>query len=291
MSDIDFPAWVNGRIVAAGEPAIPADDQGLLLGLSVYDTLLFEGGCLLFQESHLERFALGAAQLGIEFGPGRDPAVALSAYLDSFDGHPPDPVLLRLTATRGRPGGRPTLIVTARLPESLPPGGVTLALASVPKAATDHTEGIKSTNRLRNVLALEEARARGAWEALFTTTEGELSEGTISNVFLVFDEEAGPVVRTPALSQGCLAGTTRELLIELLRAAGFQVEEGRLTLEDLARADEAFLTNTSQRVIPLRKVLGTDGKVFATRFDPEGPTTRAARAAIAQAEARYAEER
>jgi len=288
MTSEAFPAWVDGRMVAAGEPAIAADDQGLLLGLSVFDTLLYEAGCLYFQEAHLERLSRGAEQLGIRFGPGRGPAEALGEYLAAFGAEPPDPVLLRLTATRGRPGGRPTLLVTARRPEALPPGGVTLALASVPKAATDHTEGIKSTNRLRNVLAFEEARARGAWEALFTTTEGELSEGTISNLFLVFDGPAGPLVKTPALSQGCLAGTTRELLLGLLAAKGLAVEDGVLTLDDLARADEGFLTNTSQRVVPIARVLGTAGQLFPTRLVSGGPTTRAARQAIAEAEARYA---
>ena len=187
------------------------------------------------------------------------------------------------------------MVVTLRGTAELAPGGELLALASVAKSAGDATEGIKSTNRLRNVLALEEARARGAWEALFATTGGELSEGTMSNLFVVagsglepgHDSKAGVEIATPELAHGCLAGTTRALVVESLRELGYTVRERRVTLDDLVGASEAFLTNTSQRVVPLRGVLGADGEPLATALDPHGPVARAAREAVAAAEARY----
>lgn len=284
-----FPAWVDGRMVAAGEPAIAADDQGFLLGLSVFDTMLFESGCILFEAAHLERLALGAKELGIHFGPDFDPSRALHDYLDRYPGGAPDPLLLRITATRGGSAGRPTMVITARAPENLPPGGVVLALARAPKAAGDPIEQIKSTNRLRNVLALEEARARGAWEALFITTDGLLSEGAISNLFLVLGEGSSQVIATPNLADGCLAGTTRELLIEELRGLGHVVEERPLKLELLGSATEAFLTNTSQRAVGIRQVLDPQGAVFSTRLNPEGPIAKAAFDAVLAREGAFRE--
>jgi len=291
--DQDFPAWVDGRLVAAGEPAIAADDAGFQLGLSVFDTMLFEHGTVLFREAHLERLHKGARDLGIELGGagGLDVSAALDAFLAEIPGGVPDPVLLRVTVTRGRPGGAPCLVLTLRETGELPAGGVTLALASVAKSAGDATEGIKSTNRLRNVLALEEARARGAWEALFTTTDGELSEGTISNLFLVLGDGSEIEVATPELAHGCLAGTTRALVIEKLRVAGYSVNERRLTLADLGLAREAFLTNTSQRVVPIKTVLEASGEVLKTRLDPTGPVGARARAVVAEAEQCYIDEK
>ena len=154
-----FPAWVSGRLVPAGEPAIPAEDQGLLHGMSVYDTLLLEDGVVLFAERHLERFARACDELGIDL-PWQ-PREAIDAYHRALvdAGHDLGPgLLLRLTATRGTAAG-PVLLVTARRAERVPADGVTLALAATHKVAADPTEGIKSTNRLRNVLAREEARA------------------------------------------------------------------------------------------------------------------------------------
>lgn len=278
-----WPSWVDGRLVAAGQPAIAADDAGFQLGLSVFDTLLFEHGTVLFREAHLERLERGARELGIDLA-GLGVRAALDGFLEELPGGAPDPVLVRVTVTRGRPGGGPCVVLTLRAVEALPPGGVTLALASVAKSAGDATEGIKSTNRLRNVLALEEARAQGAWEALFATTDGELSEGTISNLFLVLEDGT---VATPELAHGCLAGTTRALVIDELTRAGSAVAERRLTLTDLAQAREAFLTNTSQRVVPVRAVLSASGELLETRLDPRGPVSGRARQLVAEAEGRY----
>ncbi|MDF1798065.1 MAG: aminotransferase class IV [Planctomycetota bacterium] len=295
MSNSTYPAWVRGRLVAPGEPAIPADDEGLQLGLSVFDTLLFERGMLLFLERHLERFEGGLAELGISV-PWQ-PAAALEDYLAALAaerGSLPERLLLRLTATRGTPAGGATLLVTARDAEVLPPGGVVLALARTHKAAGDPTEAIKSTNRLRNVLSREEARARGAWEVLFTTTDGFLSEGSISNLFLVLASESGPVLHTPALAQGCLAGITRDLVLEELAREPLVVDGrvvpvvvGELEVACLETALEAFLTNASQRVVPVSRVLGTDGQVLTARLAIPGPVSEGVRARIQAAEERY----
>lgn len=291
MDATALPAWVNGSWIAPGEPAVAADDQGLQLGMSVFDSLLWEDGRLRFLDLHMERLASGAAELGIAFGNVGDtltgalhPKAALEAYLDHLTTEHGwrDPLMLRVTLTRGRPGGPPTVLITARPPERLDPGGVAVQLAEVQKAAGDHHEHIKSTNRMRNVLALEDARAHGAWEALFTTTDGLLSEGTMTNLFVV---QPGGRIKTPALEHGCLSGITRMVLLRELERAGTPAEEGAVGLADLAAAEEAFLTNTSQRVVPIRAVQRPGGTIFATNLLAERPVARRARELVLAAEA------
>ena len=289
-----FPAWVSGRIVPAGEPALPAEDQGLLHGMSVYDTLLYEDGVVLFEERHLARFAKACDELGIDLP--WEPREAIAAFLAELLAGPWDLdrcLLLRLTATRGTPDG-PALLVTARRAEVLPEDGVVLALASTHKVAADPTEGIKSTNRLRNVLAREEARAAGAWEVLLLTTDGFLSEGSISNLFLVVEGREGPELVTPPLADGCLAGTTRDLVLAELEAEPLAVGGApvgcrvtKLRPDDLALAREVFLTNSSQRVVPVRRILGTDGELLGEDGQAPGPVSRALRERIRLAESRY----
>ena len=111
---------------------------------------------------------------------------------------------------------------------------------------------VKSTNRMRNFLARESALATGAFEALLCTNEGDVSEGTQSNVFAEVD---GRVV-TPGLDRGALAGVMRAIVLAELESAGRHPVESRLELADLARASEVFLTNTTGRVIPLVEVRG-----------------------------------
>jgi branched-chain amino acid aminotransferase len=131
--------------------------------------------------------------------------------------------------------------------------------------------GVKSTSYGENVQALRWAAARGAGEALFANTRGELCEGTGTNVFLA----VGGSVVTPPLSSGCLAGVTRELLLEVLDA-----EERPVPLDQLFRAEEVFLTSSTRDVHPVDTVDGVDV--------PEvlGPCTEKARRAFAALQAR-----
>ena len=102
------------------------------------------------------------------------------------------------------------------------------------------TAGLKTTSYAENVIALAHAHRHGGTEALFANTAGNLCEGTGSNVFYVVDGE----LRTPSLASGCLAGISRELVLEWCGAT--EVDEP-LT-EVRARASEAFLVSTTRDV-------------------------------------------
>ena len=98
--------------------------------------------------------------------------------------------------------------------------------------------------------ALAYAKERGAGEAIFTNTRGNICEATGSNVFVVRDG----VLLTPPASAGCLLGVTRALLLELARAAGLPAEERDLAVETLFDTDEAFLSSTTREVQPIARV-------------------------------------
>jgi branched-chain amino acid aminotransferase len=110
------------------------------------------------------------------------------------------------------------------------------------------------------VVALEYAHVRGASEAIFANTVGQLCEGTGSNIFVVVDG----VALTPALGSGCLAGVTRELVLEWSDA-----READLDLGVLQVADEIFLTSSTRDVHPVTRV--DDRELMA------GPVTAAIR--------------
>jgi len=241
-----FPVWVNGAIFPAGQGFVSTDDQGFTLGLGIYDGLLYENGCAYFVEPHLERLASGAQEAGIAWPLPWDPAAAIRELCDVLGDRV---ALLRTVLTRGVPGLGPTLVIGARAVRAVPPEGARLVIADE-RRFPGLMQRLKSTGRMRNVLAMEAAQAAGAWEALFLNDDGDVSEGTLSNVFAVID---GAVV-TPPTERGCLAGIMRGLVLEQCSEAGHAVQLRRLEQAELARANEVFLTNTTGRVIGVREI-------------------------------------
>ncbi len=284
-----YPVFANGRMYAAGEPVISAEDQGFLLGLSVFDTLLYEEGCIYFLEEHLERLASGAGELAIAWPPPWDPTAALAETARALGGRD---AALRITLTRGVPGKGATMTVTPRALELPADPGVRVWVSSYLKLGGERLESVKSTNRLRNVLAREEAQANDAWEALLANHDGDVSEGTVSNLFVVLDG----ALCTPSIDRGCLGGIVRAQILadlerEPLRAEGrvMPVRTCRVDIADLARAEEAFLSNTTGRVTPIVEIAGDVPGLAAPRRLPgaAGTITRAIRTRVQALEAGY----
>jgi branched-chain amino acid aminotransferase len=105
-------------------------------------------------------------------------------------------------------------------------------------------------NYLNNILARIEANRAGMDEALMLNLDGYVSEGSVDNIFIVSDG----VLRTPRLGDGLLAGVTRAVIIDLARQAGIPCEETSLTLQDLAQAEECFLTGTGAELVPVKQI-------------------------------------
>ena len=251
------PSWVDGRLVPAGSPAVRAEDQGFQLGLAIFDGMLLEGGCRLFEAQHLARLEGAARSLGIAWPTPVPLDQALDEYVEALGEE--GPLLLRTTVSRGV-GGVPTVVISARDVDPWPAPGVTVSVAEHAKVTASKLEQLKSTNRLRNVLAREAAAAAGAWEVLLTTEEGEFTEGTISNLFCVLDDE----LITPPVERGLLPGIVRGELLALLRERGLPFTERRIDPSDLAQASEIFLTNTTGRLIPVVQVLGVTTELPGT---------------------------
>jgi branched-chain amino acid aminotransferase len=136
-----------------------------------------------------------------------------------------------------------------------------VAVAPWPRNERGALAGLKTVSYAENVVALRFARERGAEEAIFGNLGERLCEGTGTNVFV----GAGGRMLTPPLSAGCLAGVTRELLLEL-----GVVSEEDLPLSALAQATEAFLTSSTRDVQAIATV---DGEALPAA---PGPLTKAA---------------
>ncbi len=258
--------WVDGALVGADEPAVSAIDHGVTVGDGAFETAKIDDGRPFAVSRHLRR--LDATMRGLGLPPadhGR-----LREGIDGVLAGKPIPFgRLRCTVTGGsgplgsdRLDSELTYIVTAVAHQRPDQHG---AVVTVPWVRNERsaTAGLKTTSYADNVVALAYARRSGAMEAVFGNTRGELCEATGSNVFVVTDG----VLSTPPLSSGCLAGITRELVIEWCRADGVEVVEQDLPLDVLDRADEVILTSSIKDVFP---VSGVDARSLET----PGPLTR-----------------
>jgi branched-chain amino acid aminotransferase len=254
--------WTEGRMVAPDEAALSAVDHGITVGDGVFETCAVLDGQAFALTRHLARLERSASGMGME-GPDlqkvRDGVAAVLAAT-------PDAGRLRITVTdgvgplgSGRSDGPQTVVVAASAAGVVPTGRA--ARSPWTRNERGAVAGLKTTSYAENVVALADAIKKGADESVFANTKGDLCEGTGSNVFIELDGE----LVTPPLSSGCLAGITRELLLEWGTEEGLPVREAKdgelpFSVLDQVAAGEArmLLTGSVRNVQPTVWLDGVD---------------------------------
>ena len=245
---------VAGRgVVQTDEPVLPADDEALLRGRAVFETLRVYGGRPFRLADHLARMQSSAGRVGIDWPAGLE---ELAGEALAAAGAPDAVLRLYLTPGREHSGPPVSLALVSALPEDLEERrgcGISLiSLLGVRAEAPWLLGGVKSTSYAVNMAAESEARARGANDALFVRDDGIVLEGPVTNVWW----RVGSTLYTPSIDLGILAGVTRAVMIEAAPAVGFEVAEGAYPLADVLSAEEAFTTSSVREVMP---VLELDG--------------------------------
>ena len=268
----DIRVWVDGARVDPRKPAISAVDHGVTVGDGVFETAKAVDGRVFALTRHADRLDRSLDGLGL---PPADRAV-IEAGIASVLEEPLDFGRVRWTVTAGlgplgsdRGDSGYTYIVTSG-PMPQPPASGAVVVVPWTRNERSATAGLKTTSYADNVVALSWAKARGASEAIFANTRGELCEGTGSNIFVVLGDE----IITPPLSSGALAGITRELVLQWCREDGIPIREADLPIEVLSKADEVFITSSTRDVMPVDRV---DDRAL-----PVGPVTKAAAESFAR---------
>jgi 4-amino-4-deoxychorismate lyase len=246
--------WIDG--VSGG--AVPADDRGLHYGDGLFETLRIRSGTVRFLEAHLARLTLGCERLRISFAAMPE----LRADIAAAARQAPSQAVLKVIVTRGsaiRRGYAPEGHETARRvvslwPETVLPAaiaeGAALHVSSIRLAENPALAGIKHLSRIENVMAAREAAARGAFDAVLLDASGRLVSGAMTNLFIV---RSGTLL-TPRVDLCGVAGVMRAIVTRECAALGIRVSEGRVGLQELFAADEAFITNARIGVVPVRRV-------------------------------------
>jgi branched-chain amino acid aminotransferase len=213
--------WIGeedvGSLVPRDEALVSVLDHGFTVGDGVFETMKVVDRRVFALSRHLRRLDRSASVLGL-VAPSHE--VIRDAIAEVLFANPQllsGSARLRVTLTAGisplgsdRGQASPTLVVAVMATKTWPDS---TTVATVPWVRNERSAiaGAKTTSYAENVVALEYAHVRGASEAIFANTVGQLCEGTGSNIFVVVDG----VALTPALGSGCLAGVTRELVLEI----------------------------------------------------------------------------
>jgi branched-chain amino acid aminotransferase len=252
---------VDGRIGTETDRLLSPLDLGFVFGASVYETLRTYASRPFLLDRHLKRLHESAASLKIDLDLSDEELVSRVEATLATAGNPESVIRLIVSEGVGEidygegVAPDPTVVIIVKpLPtdwERKPESVIRVALVDVVRNSPRSVNPrIKSSNLLNNLLAMRQARAKGAEEALMLNNRGELAEGSLTNVFIVEDR----VVKTPSLDAGILPGITRALVLGFAEKKGFETEETIILPDQLFKADEVFLTGTTKEVIPVAAV-------------------------------------
>jgi branched-chain amino acid aminotransferase len=245
--------YVDGRWVHPNEASISINDIGLLRAYSVFESLRTYDRRPFHLNEHLNRLYFSAQQIEMDIPWSREEIATIVREVISRN--PYQHVSIRILVTGGvsedgiLPSGKPTLLVLITpLPER-----DTERFAKGYKLITTHFQRVspeaKTTSYVSAVRALKEAARQGAEDALFVNEQGQVMEATRSNFFIF----KGDTLITPR--DEVLIGITRNVVLQLARGR-FNVEERPILFEELAQADEAFVTASSKEIVPVVQIDG-----------------------------------
>lgn len=237
---------------------IDTQSSAIFYGKGVFTTIAIRDGEPFLLEKHWRRLLMNAAKLGIDISGFPEESVRDRlekkltasttvngrARISFLDGSSP-------SIWRSEGGGQTELQITVGEPRNIPEH-FKLTVSPHRVNTTSPLAGLKSCNYLEHLLAHEEAAIRGFNEAVRVNERGEIASGCMSNIFW----RSGGKLFTPSLATGCLAGTTREHILETV-----ECEEVETSIESLEKAEQIFLTSAGLGMVAANDF---DGRILAS---------------------------
>lgn len=267
--------FLDGDFVTKENAVISVYDHGFLYGDGVFEGIRAYSGNVFRLKEHLVRLYESAKSIMLEIPYTFEEMTEI--VLETLRRNELQSGYIRLVVSRGKGNlgldprncTTPSVIVIAEelalFPKELYETGVEIITASSRRSRSDVlSPKTKSLNYLNNILVKIEANLAGVPEALMLNDQGYVAEGSGDNIFII---KNGKLI-TPPGYVGALEGITRNAIMEVATAKGFEVKEDVFTRHDVYVADEVFLTGTAAEVIAVVKV---DGRVIGD--GKPGPVT------------------
>ncbi len=253
--------FLNNKLVPKNKAFISVLDHGFLYGDGVYETLRAYKGVVFKVDEHIERLFRSAYMINLDIQKTHE--TVRRAVYETIKANNSSDAVIRITISRGAgpvgldPGlcPTPTFVIISNEFKEYPKRyfnkGVKVAIVNTRrnfKGALNPQ--IKSLNFLNNILAKIEAKNRNAYEAIMLNYRGYIAEGTITNIFFVRDR----TLCTPCIDVGILDGITRRIILDAAKELEIKVREGRFRQDEIYRAEEVFISNTTMEVLPVAEI-------------------------------------
>lgn len=262
--------FLDEQFVKKEDAVISVYDHGFLYGDGVFEGLRVYDGNIFRLQEHLDRLYASAHSIMLEIPYTKEKFTEI--IIDTIRKNELKSAYLRVVISRGagnlgldpRSCPKPGVIVIAEAlsiyGKELYEKGLKMASVATRRNRADVlSPQVKSLNYLNNIIVKLESVQSGADEALMLNDQGYVTEGSADNIFIVKDGK----IKTPPVYLGALEGVTRNVIIELAKERGYEMDETPFTRHDVYIADEVFLTGTAAEVIPVIEVDGRlidDGK-------------------------------
>lgn len=252
--------YINGKLIPGEEAKVSVFDHGFLYGDGLFETMRAYQRRIFRLEHHLQRLFLSLEYLKFLIPFNFD--YLKEAIYKTIEANRLEDAYIRLNVTRGEGATvpdpatckAPNLIIITReyVPYSsaLYQKGYKGKIVGVKPSPHMPTISMKTLNFLNHIIAKMEAKASGFNEGIMVNTDGFVTEGTVSNIFMI----KGGSLFTPAKEVGLLPGVTRQAVLEIAEAKGLKTREAKITINELLMAEEAFLTNALIEILPLVRV-------------------------------------
>jgi branched-chain amino acid aminotransferase len=253
--------YINGLFTPLCKAQVSIQDRGLCYGDGLFETLRASKGKIFRLEHHIDRLLRSLPKIFIDLPMTR--FELMTVIQDTLDRNNHKEAVIRLTVTRGNTQSN------IQIDSNIPPNLIVNIRAFSPISKAAYKKGIKimlfqerassinglkmrlkSCNYLSNVIIKKNSNEKGFMEGVVVDPDFGVTEGTTSNIFIVIQG----VLKTPPLSPFVLEGITREVVIEIAKEHKIPFIETRITLEELLKADEVFITNTCIEIAPVTQI-------------------------------------
>lgn len=269
--------WMNGSLVDWHDAKVHVLSHGLHYGSSVFEGIRAydaEGGTAVFRlQDHLQRLERSAAQYFMEIPfPVEEMRQAVHGVIASngLGACYIRPIVLRGYGVMGLfPLDAPVDVAVAAwfwgayLGEDGLANGIDAKISSWRRIGNNTIPPTAKAGGqyLNSILAKIETHKAGYAEAILLNEQGMVADGSGENIFVIKDG----LITTPPVSAAILKGITRDSIMEIARAEGYDVVERDISRAELYGADEVFVTGTAAEVCPIRSVddhvIGPPGEI------------------------------
>lgn len=253
--------FLGGEFVKKEEAVISVFDHGFLYGDGVFEGIRVYSGNVFRLDAHLKRLFESAQSIMLKIPYTQEEMQQL--IVETIRRNELDSAYIRVVVSRGKGNlgldpsscSKPNVIIIAEelamYSQEFYQRGIKIASVASRRNRPDVlSPQVKSLNYLNNILVKLEANQAGVQEALMLNDQGYVTEGSADNIFIV----KNGVIYTPPVYLGALEGITRNAIIDVARAKGYEVRETPFTRHDVYVADEVFLTGTAVEVIAVIEV-------------------------------------